>query len=86
MLDLRQYPRRYRWTPKEEQRKSEDLFERLERVEDELLESIEADPRLIKAAGVMDLMGQMKVALRSMTTARDAFRRQAQSKPIRSRS
>ena len=54
--------------------KLEDLLERLERVEDELLQSIEGDPGLFKVPGVLDFTGQLKNALRSLRTARDATR------------
>ena len=54
--------------------KFEDLLERLERVEDELLQSIEGDPGIFRVPGVLDLTGQLKNALRSLRTARDAAR------------
>lgn len=63
--------------------KLEDLLERLEKVEDELLHSIEADPSLFRVPGILDLTGQLKNALRSMRTARDATRVQAVRRPSR---
>lgn len=63
--------------------KLEELLDRLERVEDELLQSIEADPSLFRVPGVLDLTGQLKNALRSMRTARDAIRAQTVRRPSR---
>jgi hypothetical protein len=55
----------------------DELVDRLEKVEDDLLQSIEADPALFRVPGVMDLTGQLKNALRSIRTAREAIRSQA---------
>ena len=55
----------------------DELLDRLEKVEDDLLQSIEADPALFRVPGVMDLTGQLKNALRSIRTTRDAIRSQA---------
>jgi len=63
--------------------KFEDLLERLERVEDELLQSIEGDPGLFRVPGVLDLTGQLKNALRSLRTARDATRACASQGPAK---
>lgn len=63
--------------------KLEDLLERLERIEDEVLQSIEADPALFRVPGVLDLTGQLKNALRSLRMARDATRAQAVRRPDR---
>lgn len=52
----------------------EDLLERLERLEDDVLQSIEGDPSLFRVPGVLDLTGQLKNALRSLRAARDATR------------
>jgi hypothetical protein len=64
--------------------KLEDLLERLERIEDELLQSIESDPALFRVPGVLDLTGQLKSALRSLRIAREATRAQAVRRPDRS--
>jgi hypothetical protein len=63
--------------------KLEDLLDRLEKVEDELLQSIEGDPSLFRVPGILDLTGQLKNALRSMRTARDATRAQTVRRPAR---
>jgi hypothetical protein len=63
--------------------KLEDLLERLEKVEDELLQSIEADPSLFRVPGILDLTGHLKNALRSMRIARDATRAQTVRRPSR---
>ena len=63
--------------------KLEDLLERLERVEDDLLQSIESEPGLFRVPGVLDLTGQLKNALRSLRSARDATRAQSVRGPQR---